>query len=214
MVPTGGSDCAALSRLAPGPATGLGDLGLWHDPGGQWLPKCGQRGAGAAGWARRRAPTAAGVAVRRQRQGSSLRHAGRPERLLRSLAALDCLVVAGERPGAGLRRHRPRRSGGGPGDQRALPRQRHSGRLACAARQCAGGLAAPLPATLAAPGASGPGGHAGHRHGRPGTVEPGPVGRDPGLGLASPAAHSSELPLPADRAASPATAAFGVGAPS
>ena len=118
-----------------------------------------------------------------------LRRAGRRRALLRALAALGAGLVAGARAGAGGRRHRPPRGRGGAGRERALPRQRHPGRLGGPARQRAGRVAGADPAPLApaAPGRAA--GLDGAGAGRPRPVEPAAVAAHPPARLAPAAAH-------------------------
>ena len=110
-------------------------------------------------WAPYHAPTPApaGVAPGRGGQGGALRRAGRRRALFRALAAPGARLAAGARAGAGGRRHRAPRGRGGAGRERALPRQRHPGRLGGPARQRAGRVdgadpAPPAPAAPVAPG--------------------------------------------------------------
>ena len=120
------------------PAQRLG-LALWvygAVAAGSAVPGGGDRGAAAAGGGPPRA--APGACANGCTPGDRAPPAGTEldgARLLRPAAARGGGVVAGDRPGAGGRRHQPGRPAGRAERQRALPRLRHPRRLARGARR-------------------------------------------------------------------------------
>src|SRR4051795_8742778 len=96
----------APAAPAPAAAARAGPVGPGRGAGAERLPVGGPRGVARARPLPRPAPAPAGVAPGRDRQGLSVRRAGRGRGLLRALAALGPGLVAGARAGAGGRRHR------------------------------------------------------------------------------------------------------------